>query len=158
MEARVMARLRDVGLHLPTPPSPAANYVPVTRFGSLLFVSGQTPVIDGRPQFLGIVGETITVETAQEAARLCALNILAQLHAALGDDLDRVRCLRLGGFVRCRDDFIQQPLVINGASDLIVMALGDDGRHARTAVGTNALPRGVPVEVDGIFGLKEDKG
>ncbi|MCJ2065479.1 RidA family protein [Methylobacterium sp. J-088] len=151
MSDAVLSRLRAAGLMLPEPSRPAANYVPYTRAEPLLFISGQTPVLRGEPQYLGVVGEDVSIEQAQAAARLCALNILAQVHAALDGDLDRVRCLRLGGFVRCRPDFIRQPLVLNGASDLILLALGENGRHARTAVGTNALPRGVPVEVEAVF-------
>ncbi len=153
MSAAVLARLSAAGLTLPAPNPPAANYVPFTRAGALLLVAGQTPVVNGEPHFLGVVGESVTVEKAQAAARLCALNIMAQVHAALDGDLDRARCLRLGGFVRCRDDFTQQPRVLDGASDLLVLALGENGRHARTAVGTNALPRGVPVEIDAIFAV-----
>lgn len=153
MNAVILARLTAAGLGLPRPTVPAANYVPYTRAGTLLFVAGQTPVQDGIPRYLGIVGEDVTVDEAQAAARLCALNVLAQVSVALGDEPRRVRCLRLGGFVRCRDTFTQQALVMDGASDLMVLALGEDGRHARTSVGTNALPRGVPVEVEGVFEL-----
>lgn len=149
----VVERLRAAGLELPMPNAPAANYVPFTKMGSLLFVAGQTPVVDGVARYTGIVGEDIDIETAQSAARLCALNLLAQVGAACGGDFAGVRALRIGGFVRCRADFIDQPKVMNGASDLLLLALGDNGRHARTAVGTNALPRGVPVEVEGIFDL-----
>ena len=103
--------------------------------------------------YRGVVGKDVTIEDAQAAARLCALNLLAQVDVAVKSEPHRVRCLRLSGFVRCRDDFTQQARVMDGASDLMVLALGSDGRHARTSVGTNALPRGVPVEVDGIFEL-----
>ncbi|MBE7245192.1 MAG: RidA family protein [Actinomycetospora chiangmaiensis] len=151
MTEGTLARLAAAGLSLPRPTVPAANYVPFTRAGALLFVAGQTPVLDGVPRFLGAVGDDVTVAEAQAAARLCALNILAQVHAALDGDLDRARCLRLGGFVRCRDGFTQQAQVLDGASDLLVLALGDGGRHVRTTVGTHALPRGVPVEVDAVF-------
>jgi enamine deaminase RidA (YjgF/YER057c/UK114 family) len=149
----ITARLAAAGLELPRPTVPAANYVPFTRAGSLLFVAGQTPVRDGEPRYLGVVGEDVTVEEAQTAARLCALNILAHVCVALGGGSHRLRCLRLGGFVRCRDDFVHQARVLDGASDLMVLVLGEDGRHARTAVGTNALPRGVPVEIEGVFEL-----
>ncbi|MCJ2136390.1 RidA family protein [Methylobacterium sp. J-026] len=151
MSDAALARLRAAGLTLPEPSRPAANYVPFTRADPLLFIAGQTPVLRGEPQYLGVVGDDVSIEQAQAAARLCALNVLAQVHAALDGDLDRARCLRLGGFVRCRADFTQQPLVLNGASDLILLALGENSRHARTAVGTNALPRGVPVEVEAVF-------
>jgi enamine deaminase RidA (YjgF/YER057c/UK114 family) len=153
MSSAVRARLSAAGLTLPAPNPPAANYVPFTRVGTMLLIAGQTPVLNGEPQVLGVVGVSVTVGEAQAAARLCALNILAQVHAALDGDLDRARCLRLGGFVRCRDDFAQQARVLDGASDLLVLALGENGRHARTAVGTNALPRGVPVEIDAIFAV-----
>ncbi|MCJ2078003.1 RidA family protein [Methylobacterium sp. E-016] len=151
MSDAVLSRLRAAGLTLPDPSRPAANYVSFTRAEPLLFITGQTPVLRGELQYLGVVGEDVLIEQAQAAARLCALNILAQVHTALDGDLDRAHCLRLGGFVRCRADFTQQPLVLNGASDLILLALGENGRHARTAVGTNALPRGVPVEVEAVF-------
>lgn len=153
MSAVILGRLSAVGLSLQAPNPPAANYVPFTRVDALLFVAGQTPVRDGKAQVVGVVGESVTVEEAQAAARLCALNVLAQVHAALDGDLERARRLRIGGFVRCRDDFTQQARVLDGASDLLVLALGKNGRHARTAVGTNALPRGVPVEIEAIFAV-----
>jgi enamine deaminase RidA (YjgF/YER057c/UK114 family) len=147
----VIQRLEAAGLALPTPIVPTYNYVPFTRMGSLLFVAGQTPLLNGQPQYLGTVGVDVDMETAQAAARLCALNVLAQVGVACEGRFERVRALRIGGFVRCMADFTQQATVMNGASDLFVLALGERGRHARTAVGTNALPRGVPVEVDGMF-------
>jgi enamine deaminase RidA (YjgF/YER057c/UK114 family) len=153
MSGTVLARLSVSGLTLPPPNPPAANYVPFTRVGAMLLIAGQTPVLNGEPQVRGVVGLSVTVVEAQAAARLCALNILAQVNAALDGDLDRARCLRLGGFVRCLDDFTEQARVLDGASDLLVLALGENGRHARTAVGTNALPRGVPVEIDAIFSV-----
>jgi enamine deaminase RidA (YjgF/YER057c/UK114 family) len=140
MSGTVLARLSVSGLTLPPPNPPAANYVPFTRVGAMLLIAGQTPVLNGEPQVRGVVGLSVTVVEAQAAARLCALNI-------------RARCLRLGGFVRCLDDFTEQARVLDGASDLLVLALGENGRHARTAVGTNALPRGVPVEIDAIFSV-----
>jgi enamine deaminase RidA (YjgF/YER057c/UK114 family) len=110
------------------------------------------PVENGRLAFIGTLGRDFGVEQGQAAARLCAVNILAQAKAALGGDLDRIkRCVRLGGFVRSTDDFTGQPEVVNGASDLMVEAFGEAGKHARAAVGTNALPRGVAVEVEAIF-------
>ncbi len=131
---------------------PAANYVPYTIGANTVYISGQVPFVDGRLEHKGRVGETYTVAEAQEVARICALNLLAQLKAACGGDLDRVvRCLKLGGFIACVDGFGEQPEVMNGASDLMVEVFGEAGRHARFAVGTNALPRNVPVEVDGIF-------
>ncbi|MDA7417088.1 RidA family protein [Xenophilus arseniciresistens] len=150
----VIQRLKAAGLALPRPTLPAANYVPFTRLGSLLFVAGQTPVQDGEPQYLGVVGTDVDIESAQAAARLCALNVLAQVGVACEGRFERVRALRIGGFVRCTADFTQQAMVMNGASDLFVLALGERGKHARTAVGTHALPRGVPVEVDGMFAIE----
>lgn len=153
MSGAILARLAKAGLTFLPPNPPAANDVPFTRVGAMLLIAGQTPVLNGEPQIRGVVGVSVTVEEAQAAARLCAPNILAQVHAALDGDLDRARCLRIGSFVRCQDDFTQQARVLDGASDLLVLALGENGRHARTAVGTNALPRGVPVEIDAIFAV-----
>ena len=150
----VLERLKEAGLALPTPVLPAYSYVPFTRAGSLLFVAGQTPVLEGKPQFQGVVGEDINIETAQAAARMAALNLLAQVGAACEGDFDSVRALRIGGFVRCRSDFGEQATVIDAASQVILLALGERGRHARTAIGTNSLPRGVSVEVDGIFQIE----
>jgi enamine deaminase RidA (YjgF/YER057c/UK114 family) len=116
-------------------------------------ISGQIPLRDGKMLHVGKLGAGMSIEEAQEAARLCALNILAQLKAAAGD-LDNVkRCLRLGGFVNCTPDFTQQPQIVNGASDLMVAVFGDAGKHARTAVGVPSLPGGVAVEVDAMFEL-----
>lgn len=152
MAGTVEARLKAKGIDLPAAPSPAANYVPFVRSGALLFISGQVPVEDGRLPYVGVVGKDISLEQGQAAARLCAINILAQAKAALDGDLDRVkRCVRLGGFVRSSADFTEQPEVVNGASHLMVEAFGEAGKHARAAVGTNALPRGVAVEVEAVF-------
>lgn len=152
MTGRVDARLAELKISLPSGAAPVANYVPVVVSGSLAFVSGQLPVVDGKVRYVGKVGVDLSPEDAREAARQCAINILAQLKAALGGDLDRVRrCVKVGGFVRCEADFGDQPKVINGASDLFVEVFGDAGRHARFAVGTNALPFQASVEVDAIF-------
>ncbi len=152
MAGTVEARLKAKGIDLPAAPAPAANYVPFVRSGVLLFISGQVPVEGGRLPYVGVVGKDISLEQGQAAARLCAINILAQVKAALDGDLDRVkRCVRLGGFVRSSADFTEQPEVVNGASNLMVEAFGEAGKHARAAVGTNALPRGVAVEVDAVF-------
>jgi enamine deaminase RidA (YjgF/YER057c/UK114 family) len=142
-------RLAELGLKLPPASAPLANYVPFVREGSLVFVAGQVPRgEDGKLQYVGKVGRELSVEEGYAAARLCALNGLAQLRAALGS-LDKVkRILRVGGFVNCADDFTQQPQVINGASDLIVEVFGDKGKHARAAVGSNALPGNVATEVE----------
>ena len=152
MSGRVAARLKELDLALPDAPAPVANYVPAVRTGNQLVVSGQIPLEGGKPQFVGKLGRDLGIEQGQQAARLCALNVLAQARAALGGDLDRiVRCVRVGGFVNCTPDFNDQPQVVNGASDLLVAVLGDAGRHARAAVGVASLPRGVAVEVEATF-------
>ncbi len=152
MTGRIDARLTELKIALPAASVPAANYVPVVIAGNLAFVSGQVPVLQGELKYLGKVGVELTIEQGQQAARLCALNIIAQLKLALGGDLDRVRrCVKVGGFVNCESGFGDQPKVINGASDLFVAVFGDAGRHARFAVGTNALPFNVAVEVDAVF-------
>ena len=151
MSQQIHERLKQLGIVLPIPAAPAANYVPFVLSGSTLYVSGQLPVKDG-VMIKGCLGKDVTVEQGQEAAKLCAVNILAQVNAALGGDLSRVkRCLKLGGFVASSPDFFDQPKVVNGASDLMVAALGDAGKHSRAAVGVAALPFGVAVEVDAVF-------
>lgn len=146
------ARLAELGLTLPTAAAPVANYVPSVISGNLLFVSGQVPSENGALNIKGIVGQSVSVEQGKAAARICALNLLAQAKAALGGDLGRVkRVVKLTGFVACGPDFLQHPEVINGASDLFVEVFGEAGRHARAAVGSASLPRGVPVEVDAVF-------
>jgi enamine deaminase RidA (YjgF/YER057c/UK114 family) len=155
MPGKIEARLRELKLELPAASTPAANYVPYVRTGNLLFMAGQIPVWNGERRFIGKLGRDFSAEQGQEAAKLCALNLVAQLRAALDGDLDRVvRCVRLGGFVNSMPDFIQQPQVVNGASDLMVALFGDAGRHARTAVGTNVLPADVAVEVEGTFEVR----
>lgn len=146
------ARLAGLKIELPQPASPAANYVPYVASGNLIFVAGQITIWNGELRYIGRVGENLSLEDGVAAARLCGLNIIAQVRAACGGTLDRVkRCVKLGGFVNCTPDFINQPQVINGASDLMVEVFGDAGKHARFAVGANVLPRGVAVEVDAIF-------
>ena len=145
-------RLSELGITLPVPPAPVASYVPYTVSGKLVVISGQIPLENGKPHYIGKLGADISLEDGQAAARLCAVNLIAQLKAACGGDLDRVtRCLRLGVFVNATPDFTQQPEVANGASDFIVQVFGDNGRHARAAVGAGSLPRGVAVEVEGLF-------
>lgn len=142
-------KLKSLGLELPPAPAPAANYVPYVLDGKQLFVSGQVPLgTDGKLAHLGKVGKDVDEQQGYQSARLCALNALAQINAALGS-LDKVkRIISIRGFVNCTDDFTNQPEVINGASDLLVEIFGDKGRHARAAVGANALPRGVTTEVE----------
>lgn len=145
-------KLVQLGIELPEPAAPAANYVPYTIAGSLLFVSGQLPMLNSELQYVGKVGAELNLDAAQDAARLCALNILSQVRVACGGTLNTVkRCVRLGGFVNCVDGYTDQPKVINGASQLIVDVFGDQGKHARAAVGVNALPLGVAVEVEAVF-------
>ena len=152
MTGKIDARLKELGITLPEAPMPVANYVPSVRSGNLLFVSGQVPMEGGKPQFIGKVGREFKIEDGQKAARLCALNVIAQVRAALGGDLDKVkRCVRVGGFVNCTPEFGDQPQVINGASDVFVQIFGDAGKHARAAVGVSALPRGVAAEVEAVF-------
>jgi enamine deaminase RidA (YjgF/YER057c/UK114 family) len=148
----IQERLQSLGVTLPTPAAPVANYVPFVMSGKTLYISGQLPVgLDGQ-MVKGQLGRDATLEQGQDAARLCAVNILAQANAALDGDLSRIaRCVKLGGFVASTTDFFDHPKVINSASDLIVGALGDVGRHARFAVGVAALPFGAAVEIDAIF-------
>lgn len=152
MSGRIATRLAELGITLPTPAAPAANYVPYVRSGGLLFVSGQLPMEAGKVAVTGKLGASASIEDGQRAARLCAINLLAQARAALDGDLDRViRCIKLGGFVASTPDFTQHPAVVNGASNLMVEILGDAGRHARFAVGAPVLPFDAAVEVEAIF-------
>lgn len=154
MTGKIDARLAELGLVLPAAAAPAGNYVPYVVSGKLVFVAGQITLQDGKPQFLGKLGREFGVEEGQAAARLCAINILSQLRAAAGGDLDRVsRIVRLGGFVNCTPDFLDQPKVINGASDLVVAVFGEAGKHARAAVGAPSLPLGVAVEIEAVAEL-----
>ena len=151
----VKERLADLGIELPQPAAPAANYVPFVKTRHEVFISGQVPVRDGQLAYRGKVGADYSIEQAQEAARLVAINILAVAREACGGDLEKVkRCVKLGGFVNCSADFDQHPAVINGASDLMVAVLGDAGKHARFAVGANSLPFNVPVEIDAVFEIE----
>lgn len=153
MTGAIDTRLKDLGIELPAAAPPAANYVPFVVSRGHVFVSGQVPLgSDGKLHFQGKVGKKFSVEEGQEAAALCALNILAQVKAACDGDLDRVvRCVKLGGFVNCTKKFDQHPAVINGASDMMVAVLGEKGRHARFAVGASNLPFNVAVEIDAVF-------
>ena len=152
MTSKVEQRLLKIGVTIPDAPSPAANYLPFTRAGNLVFVSGQVPFVDGKLEITGTVGENASVEDAQGQAKVCAINLLAQLKVACDGDLDRVvKVVKLGAFVASANDFFNQPIVVNAASDLMVEAFGGAGRHARFAVGTNALPLNCLVEINGIF-------
>lgn len=151
MSGRISARLSELKITLPPAPVPVASYVPFVISGSLIFISGQVPFDADGLQYRGKLGQDFNVTDGQAAARLCCLNVLAQINAALEDDLDRVvRIVRLGGFVNCTDDFSEHPKVINGASDLMVDVFQERGQHSRAAVGVNALPAGVAVEIDAI--------
>jgi len=148
------ARLAELGIELPALPQPLGSYAPFATDGRLLFISGQLPLKDGKLIATGHVPTQVTLEAAQAAARQCAVNILAAASLALGGDLSKIAaCLKLTGYVACPPDFTDQPKVINGASDLMKAVFGDQGRHARAAVGVGALPLGAPVEVEAVFAL-----
>ncbi|MDX1785032.1 RidA family protein [Roseovarius sp. ZX-A-9] len=147
-------KLAALGVTLPDAPAPAANYVPYVQVGDMLYVSGQLSK-DDSGLITGKLGDTMDTAAGAVAARACAINLLAQVKAACGGDLDRlVRVVKLGGFVNSTSDFTDQPAVINGASDLIGEALGEAGQHARAAVSAAALPMGVAVEIEGIFQIR----
>ena len=149
------AKLAEIGYELPGAAAPAANYVPYVLSGSHIYIAGQIPFLNGEQMHQGKIGDDLSIEQGIEAAKACALNILAQLNEAIKGDWDRLeRCVKLGGFVNCVDSFTDHPKVINGASDLMVEVLGDQGKHARFAVGANSLPLGVAVEIDAIFSIK----
>ncbi|MES2034124.1 MAG: RidA family protein [Pseudomonadota bacterium] len=148
--SKVEQALTAAGITLPAPVAPIANYVPFVRVGDLVHISGQVSLEAGGG-VTGIVGEDVDLETALRAARLCGINLIAQMRAACDGDLDRVkRVVKLGGFVQAGPDFFDIPAVVNGCSDLMVEAFGDAGRHARSAVGVYRLPRNFAVEVDAI--------
>ncbi len=150
--SRIDDRLRKLAIELPDPSTPGANYVPSVRTGDLLYLTGQLSQWNGERRFTGKLGRDFDIAAGQEAARLCALNLLAHLRAGLGGDLDRVRrCVRLAGYVNSIPEFVGQSQVMNGASNLFVEVFGDAGRHTRMAVGVASLPYGVAVEVEGLF-------
>jgi len=154
MSNSITERLEKMGIELPEPAKPVASYVGFVQHGDLVFVSGQVPFVDGVLSCTGLHGAGVSIEEGMAAARICAINILAQIKVACGGDLDRiVQCIRLGGFVASTPDFTDHPKVINGASDFIGEALGDKGAHARAAVGVAALPLNACVEVDAIFAI-----
>lgn len=152
---RVEARLKELGIELPQSSTPGANYVPFVRTGNLLFVTGQLSQWNGERRFVGKLGREFGLAEGQQAARLCALNVLAHVRVALDGDLDRVvRTVRLAGYVNSTPDFVSQSQVMNGASDLFVDVLGEAGRHARMSVGVSALPYDVAVAVEGTFEVR----
>ena len=151
---KIASRIKELGIELPNAAAPAANYVPYILSGNQVFIAGQIPIWNGELTGLGKLGSNLSIEEGAKIARICGLNLLAQLEVACDGDLDRVsRVIKLGGFVNCIDSFTEQPEVVNGASDLMVEVFGNIGRHSRFAVGVGSLPRGVAVEVDGVFEL-----
>ena len=146
-------KIKSIGIKLPNPPSPAGSYIPVVKSGNLLYVSGQIPMEDGKVVFTGKVSDT-NIETAQKSARICAINILAQLKKELGD-LEKIsRIVRLSGFVNSGPEFTQQPKVINAASDLFYEIFGECGKHSRIAVGVSSLPLNSMTEIDAIIEIR----
>lgn len=152
MAGEIESTIARLGLVLPPTPKPVANYVPFVVTGPLVFISGQITVGPNGLEYIGRVGEDFDIPTAQKAARLCTLNVIAQLRAACDSDLDRVkRCVRLGGFINAIPEFKDHSAVVNGASDLIAEVFGERGRHARTSLGVASLPFGVAVEIEALF-------
>jgi enamine deaminase RidA (YjgF/YER057c/UK114 family) len=150
----IEAKLAELGITLPAPAAPVASYVPAVEANGMLFISGQLPFVDGKV-VTGKVGDTRSLEEGKAAAKACGIMLIAQMKAALGGDLDRVvRVVKLGGFVQAGPDFFDIPRVVNGASDLMVLAFGDAGRHARSAVGVYRLPLNFAVEVDAVVEVR----
>ena len=155
MEGRIEAKLAELGIALPTPMAPVANYVPWVLSGAFVVVSGQVPAVDGKVAFAGKVGAELTAEQGKAAARQCLINVLGHLKAACGGDLDRVvRVVRLGGYIASIPAFTGHAQVMNGASDLAVAVFGEAGRHARTTIGVPVLPLDAAVEVEGMFEIR----
>ncbi len=152
MTGKIETRLAELGITLPAPFAPIANYVPFVIAGRLVVVSGQLPARDGRVAYTGKISQGMSINDGQDAARLCFINLLAQLRNACGGNLDRVRqVVRLGGFIAAPPDFTAHAQVMNGASDLAVAVFGEIGRHARTTIGVPSLPADALVEVEGLF-------
>ncbi len=155
MAGKIDAHLKNLGIEIPPPGAAAGSYVNFVVSGNMAYIAGSVPVRDGRREFIGKVGRDISMEDAQKAAELAALNMLARLKAACGGDLDRVvRVVKLVGFVNATEDFTEQPKVINGASDLMVKVFGEAGQHARSAVGVGSLPFGGAAEVEDVFEIR----
>ncbi len=155
MTQTIEARLADRGIALPQAAAPAANYLPYTKSGNLLFISGQLPMVEGKVAHTGHLGRNVDVETGQKAAEICAINILSQAKSALDGDLERiVGLIKIQGFVASTADFTEQHLVVNGASNLLAEVLGERGKHARAAVGMVSLPMGASVEIDAIIEVR----
>jgi enamine deaminase RidA (YjgF/YER057c/UK114 family) len=152
MTGRIEQRLGERGIVLPPAMRAMANYVPYTITGRHVWVAGQGPFLDGKLHYNGRLGETLTIDDGRACARIVGLNVLAQVQAACGGDLDKVvRCVKLNGFVNSTADFTQHPEVINGCSELMIEVFGEAGRHARVAVGAPILPMGTSVEIHGLF-------
>ena len=147
--------IKQLGIIIPDMPAPLANYVPYKVSDNIVYVSGQGPAVNGELIYKGKVNEDISIEDGIKASELCCINIVAALKKSINGDWNRLDgFLKLGGFVNCKDDFYDQPKIINGASDLLVKIFGDQGRHARFAVGSNALPMNISVEIDAIIKIK----
>ena len=147
--------IKQLGIEIPDMPTPLANYVPFKLSDNIVYISGQGPVKNGELAYKGKVGDDITLEDGIKAAELCCINIIAALKKSINGDWNRLdNFLKLGGFVNCNNNFYEQPKIINGASDLLVSIFGEQGRHARFAVGSNALPMNISVEIDAIIKIK----
>ena len=151
----VEERLSALGITLPTAPTPAANYLPWTITGNQLWIAGQAPIRDGKYDYLGRVGEAVTPEQAHAAARLCGINVLAQVKAACKGDWSRlVKAVRICGYISTAPDFLEFPKVLDGCSDLMVEVLGDAGKHVRTVMGVSGLRFNVPIVIDAVFEIR----
>jgi enamine deaminase RidA (YjgF/YER057c/UK114 family) len=152
MAGLIETRIREQGIELPAPSTPGADYVPFVRTGGLVFLTGQLSQWNGERRFIGKLGREFGIDDGRQAARLCALNLLAHLRGAVGGDLDRVvQCIRVAGFVNGTPEFLDHSQVINGASELFLAVFGERGRHTRVSLGVSALPYGVAVEVEALF-------
>ena len=147
--------IKKLGLTIPNPPDAVANYIPYKIADKILYISGQAPLKDGNVIYKGKVGDNISMEEGIKAAELCCINIIAALKKSINNDWDQFDTfIKLGGFVNCKEDFVDQPKIINGASDLLVSIFGEQGRHTRFAVGANSLPLDISVEIDATIKLK----
>jgi len=148
----ISENLKKLNIELPVPPDPVGAYVATKKIGNLLFVSGQLPISNEGKIMKGKIGKNLTLEDGQKASKLCVINILAQVKKALSGDLTKVKnCIKITGYVNSTDDFVDQPKVINPASETLSIIFGDNGKHTRAAISSNSLPLGVPVEIDAIF-------
>jgi len=147
--------IKDLDIIIPEMIPPMANYVPFKIVNDLVYVAGQGPIKDGKPVYVGKVGADLSEDEGIKAAELCCINIIAAVKTAIKGDWDRFdECIKLGGFVNCKTDFVNHPKIINGASDLLVKIFGDQGKHARFALGSNALPMDIAVEIDAIIKIR----